>query len=168
MTRRAFTVVELLVVIGVIALLASMVLPAMWQARAEARLARCRSNLRQLGVALRVYLGQSNDVLPVAARLPSLQLNDDPRICDVLAPYLDDRRAFQCPADLKDYYEREGSSYEYNSREGGRRVGDSFLSRRWGESGLFVLFDYEPFHGKPGEPGATNFLFADGHVGDLE
>jgi prepilin-type processing-associated H-X9-DG protein len=27
--------------------------------------------------------------------------------------------------------------------------------------------DYEPFHGPPGTPGAANYLFADGHVGDL-
>jgi prepilin-type N-terminal cleavage/methylation domain-containing protein len=53
--RRAFTMVELLVVIAVIALLVVLLIPAVQTARAAARLAQCRGNLRQLGIALNAY-----------------------------------------------------------------------------------------------------------------
>lgn len=52
--------IELLVVIAIIAVLAAMLLPALNRARDAARAARCASNLRQLGVALQMYLGDND------------------------------------------------------------------------------------------------------------
>jgi prepilin-type N-terminal cleavage/methylation domain-containing protein/prepilin-type processing-associated H-X9-DG protein len=64
--RPGFTLVELLVVIGIIAILISMLLPALAGARESARSIRCLSNLKQLGVVLTMYTQESRGVMPMA------------------------------------------------------------------------------------------------------
>jgi prepilin-type N-terminal cleavage/methylation domain-containing protein len=61
---RAFTLVELLVVIAVIGVLASVLLPAFGEARHRARATQCGSNLRQWGLAYRQYADDNQDYLP--------------------------------------------------------------------------------------------------------
>lgn len=61
-----FTLVELLVVIGVIALLTGLLLPSLSAAREAANRSACASNLRQLVLASRLYAGESRDFLPPA------------------------------------------------------------------------------------------------------
>lgn len=71
--NRVFTLIELLVVIAIIAVLASMLLPALAKAREKARGSTCISNLKQLGLAMNMYLSDNHEYLPDKSMRSSLR-----------------------------------------------------------------------------------------------
>ncbi len=68
--RVAFSLVELLVVIGIIAALISVLLPTLARARNVSRSVACKARLEQLGAAVQMYLNQNKTHYPQAPRCP--------------------------------------------------------------------------------------------------
>jgi prepilin-type N-terminal cleavage/methylation domain-containing protein/prepilin-type processing-associated H-X9-DG protein len=92
-TWRGFTLVELLVVIAIIGLLIALLLPALGGAMAVAKRTNCMSNLRQLGLATRLYMGHEG-------YYPPAWKNSTCRWMDLIKPYLEkDSGAYRCPCD---------------------------------------------------------------------
>ncbi len=162
---RSFTLVELLVVIVIIGILAGLILPSIWNVQRKARSTECLNNLRQIYMGMELYRNANDGLYPYAAIMPSLHLNNLPRLCDVLKPYTGNPNVFRCPADSKGYFTNEGSSYEYTQRLGGQRVLQGRFAQRLGSTNIVLMYDYEDFHGSPGKPASRNFVYVDGHVG---
>jgi prepilin-type N-terminal cleavage/methylation domain-containing protein/prepilin-type processing-associated H-X9-DG protein len=73
--RRAFTLVELLVVIGIIALLISILLPALNKAREAANTIKCSSNLHSIGLGIAQYIADYKGAIPASNFYQGLQIN---------------------------------------------------------------------------------------------
>jgi prepilin-type processing-associated H-X9-DG protein len=167
--QSAFTLIEILVIISIVAILMALMVPVTTLARNAAKGTACKVNLRSIGWAFRMYLDENRNTMPPATRLPSAKIDNKPPVTKFLLSYLYNPNVFKCPGDKNQkYFLSEGSSYEYDSSLGGQPVSASRWARRGeNEINIQVMYDYEPFHGKAGRPGAFNYLYADGHVGDL-
>ena len=122
--RGAFTLVELLVVIGIIALLLSILMPSLRKARSIAMRLACASNLKQISLAMNLYLNGNENTYPCAqdpvSTAPAYWLWMGRGWRGFVEPYLGDNidannpSALFCPQDhiAKDKY--ESTSYAYS------------------------------------------------------
>ena len=101
-----FTLVELLVVIAIIAVLAAILFPVLSQARAKAREATCKSNLRQIGLALQMY---TDDYDGTYTRGQFWPWDSSHTWLDVIQPYCKNEQILRCPAQGGDPF-----GYGYN------------------------------------------------------
>lgn len=184
-TRRGFTLVELLVVIGIIAILIGILVPTLSRAREHGRQTACLSNLRQLGIAFVMYANANRGFMPSSAAKANNRPHDwihwernrKPED-SAIARYLDrkfNEAVFRCPSDDVSLRFRglafPQSPYRYsyvlNNRIGsdplhGPDIAEKITQiRRPSEKGM--LFEEDSYtiddgHGSADSPGYTNFL----------
>ena len=132
MKRAGFTLIELLVVITIIMILSGMLLPALARARESARRVSCGSNLRQVGMSLKMYASESSEYYPPIQQL--IGPNCDQRNSSVLMfngtsmypEYMPDVRVLACPSDADGMAELDGPRWRRPDGPGGSYRGGSF------------------------------------------
>jgi len=159
--KRGFTLIEILVSIGVIAVLAAIAIPSLNIARARADSAKCISHLRSLGVSLNLYLTDHQMTMPDIEASRASKTDDVPVIDNTIDTYVDNKAVFTCPAG-RVAAEKTGTSYYFNSALRGQKTANLSLFWLNDQSKIPVLVDKEGWHKYVDDK--VNHLFADGHV----
>ena len=195
--KRAFSLIELLVVISIIAVLLAILLPALPRIMDAGRRAACSANLRGVGQAVELYKGDFKEIMPVGSYMPRPWLNflnDDgswpTSFNQSISDYFEfDSAAWECPGDIAvhsvTYTDDDGkeqiggSSYMYVSSLGGRKIEDSFFMSRLDlpltEVPVAHDFDGNTYETQDGRlipvdffHSTRNLVFGDGHVGKYD
>lgn len=171
--EKAFTLVELLVVISIIGVLAGLMLPTLGKAKEAGRATACLGNLRQIGVALQLYVQDNGNRMPemrdvVLGTNGFTNVSPLPGIHVVLSNYLGSVQVLRCPSDFKRIFELTGSSYAWNSLLNGQDADHlRVLTIDFNPHQIPVVYDKEAFHAARGPGKGINFLYADGHIRNL-
>jgi type II secretory pathway pseudopilin PulG len=173
--------IELLVVISIISILAALLLPALSRARAAGDATTCLSNLRQIGVALQVYVSDNNNKLPYMSDIYPGTTNSYPGPNTVLSNALGNINVLRCPADrwpantplphptnAPSYFAQTGCSFAWNNFLNGQSA-DKFnvLGLPFDPYQMPLFWDKDQFHIVRGVSKARDFLYADGHIKNL-
>lgn len=162
--KAGFTIMELLVVVSIITILMGLSVGGYDRMKRQAKSHQCNNQLRQLGAALNLYLGDHNLIMPTLA--PGRESKDDdemPTLDIVLLEYVNSEEVFRCPSDNKGHWDKTGCSYFWNSLVNGQVMGNmDFMGLTKNQSGIPLMSDKENFHKSVGDE--VNILYADGHV----
>jgi prepilin-type N-terminal cleavage/methylation domain-containing protein/prepilin-type processing-associated H-X9-DG protein len=132
---KAFTLVELLVVIGIISILIAMLLPALNKARRQAKAIACASQERQIAMALLMYAGQNDGWFPpTRSYTPNLfydaSLTTFSKTASAIHPYLQNPAVMRCPdSGVPDDWGPSGWDAIYNNPNmgAGRYIGSYWI-----------------------------------------
>jgi prepilin-type N-terminal cleavage/methylation domain-containing protein/prepilin-type processing-associated H-X9-DG protein len=164
----AFTLVELLVTMSVIALVAALLLPALSRGKESGRVAACQGNLHQIGLALQIYVDENRNLMPTMYDMVVGGPSNQPTINVVLAPQLGSTQVLRCPSDNQQIFQQTGSSYSWNNLVNGQNASHlQMMNLPLGVTRIPLVFDKQSFHSSLGSKHAVNFLYADGHIKNL-
>lgn len=169
--ETAFSLVELLAAIAIVALLAGLLLPTLGRAKETGRGAACLNNLHQIGLALQLYVDDNDGKMP-AMRDKLFGTNPpapgDAKSMDlVLSNHLGNAAVLRCPSDAKVFPET-ASSYSWNSLLNGQDSAHlKVFTLEFDAHQIPVSFDKEAFHKARGAGKGVNYLYADGHIRNL-
>lgn len=175
--RNAFTLLELLLVIALIAMLAGLIFPTIETLRKQAESTACASNLRQIGLAVLQKVQDNGNIFPYVEGDPTSPFYSPEKgavsLAETLKPYGITDKALRCVSDVKanNNFASKGSSYEWFAFIDGENAANPKIDLTSQGAGVLQLplwrfplaYDIDYVHfGK-----RINIVYADAHVESL-